>query len=76
MKILEEQGHNPTDFHKALDLANAWGDEIPIGLFWRRTDLPSLEEQEPVLHTGEGPLACRQLGISPEQAKALIQELL
>jgi hypothetical protein len=29
-----------------------------------------------VLHTGEGPLAFRDLGISPEQAKDLIHELL
>jgi hypothetical protein len=29
-----------------------------------------------VLHTGEGPLAYRNTGIFPEQAKALIQELL
>ena len=76
VKILEEQGHDPSDFHKAIDRANEWGTEIPIGLFWRRTDLPTLEEQEPVLQTGEGPLACRKLGIPPEQAKALIQELL
>jgi len=53
-----------------------WSDEIPIGLFWRRTDLESLEDLEPVLHTGEGPLAFRPLGISPEQAQRLIQELL
>jgi hypothetical protein len=45
-------------------------------LFWRRTDLPSLEDLEPVLHTGEGPLAFRNLGISQEQCKPLIQELL
>ena len=31
-----------------------------------RTDLPTLEAQEPVLHTG---------GIPSEEAKALIQEL-
>ena len=47
-----------------------------IGLFWRRTDLESLEDLEPVLHTGEGPLAFRQLGIYPEQAQHLIKELL
>jgi hypothetical protein len=36
-----------------------------------------LEEQEPVLHTGEGPLGFRRnLGIPPDQAKALINELL
>jgi 2-oxoglutarate/2-oxoacid ferredoxin oxidoreductase subunit beta len=53
-----------------------WGEEIPIGLFWRRTDLESLEDLDPVLHTGEGPLAFRNLGVSAEQAKSLIQELL
>jgi hypothetical protein len=38
--------------------------------------LGSLEDLEPVLHTGEGPLAFRSLGISEEQAKRVIQELL
>ena len=52
-----------------------WGEEIPIGLFWRRTDLPTLEQSEPVLEEG-GPLAYRQLGISDEQARELKQELL
>jgi 2-oxoglutarate ferredoxin oxidoreductase subunit beta len=76
VKILEEQGHDPTDLHKAIERGYQWGEEIPIGLFWRRTDLQSLEDLEPVLHTGEGPLAFRKLGISPEQSKPLIQELL
>ena len=35
VKILEEQGHDPTDFHKAIDRGYQWGDEIPIGLFWK-----------------------------------------
>src|SRR5436309_4310980 len=77
VKILEDQGHDPADLHKAIDRGYQWGDEIPIGLFWRRTDLPTLEELEPVLHTGEGPLAFRSnIGIPAEHAKALIQELL
>jgi 2-oxoglutarate/2-oxoacid ferredoxin oxidoreductase subunit beta len=76
IKLLEDQGHDPTNLNRALDRGYQWGEEISIGLFWRRTDLPTLEAQEPVLHTGEGPLAWRKLGISCEQAKALIQELL
>ena len=76
VKILEEQGHNPTDFNKAIERGYQWGDEIPIGLFWKRADLPSLEELEPVLHDGNGPLAFRELGIPKEQADALIKELL
>jgi hypothetical protein len=52
-----------------------WGDVIPIGLFWKRADLPALDELEPVLHEGV-PLAHRPLGVSPEIAKALISELM
>ncbi len=76
VKLLEETGHDPADFHKALDAGYQWGDEIPVGLFWRRTDLPALEDLEPVLHDGQGPLAFRKLGLSPEQAQALVRELL
>jgi len=76
VKILEEQGHDPANFDKAIERGYQWGDEIPIGLFWRRSDLPSLDELEPVLHDGNGPLAYRKLGIAPEQARGLVKELL
>ena len=76
VKILEEQGHDPTDFDKALEKAYQFGEEIPIGLIWKNTELPALEDLEPVLHDGNGPLATRKLGISDEQAQALIKELL
>jgi 2-oxoglutarate ferredoxin oxidoreductase subunit beta len=76
VKALEEQGHDPSDFKKALEKAYQWDNEIPIGLLWKRTDLPSLVELEPVLHDGQGPLAYRKLGITDEQAQALIKELL
>ena len=75
VKKLEEMGHDPTDFHAAIDKAYLWGETIPIGLFWKRTDLPSLDQLEPVLAEG-GPLAHRPLGVSPEAAKALIQVLM
>ena len=76
VKILEDMGHDPSDRHQAIDRGYQWGDEIPIGLFWRRTDLPTLEDQEPVLHDGQGPLAYRKLGIPNDEAQALIAELL
>jgi 2-oxoglutarate/2-oxoacid ferredoxin oxidoreductase subunit beta len=75
VKPLEEQGHDTSDFAKAIEKGYQWGEEIPIGVFWKRTDLPSLEDLEPVLATG-GPLAYRDLGISDAQAKSLISELL
>jgi len=76
VKPLEDLGHDPSNYHQALDRGAQWGDEIPIGLFWKRTDLPALEDLEPVLLDGNGPLAFRELGISAEQAQALIQETL
>ena len=65
-----------TDLHQALDKGYQWGEEIPIGLFWKRADLPALEDLEPVLQDGQGPLAFRKLGITDEQAQALIKELM
>jgi 2-oxoglutarate ferredoxin oxidoreductase subunit beta len=76
VKALEEQGHDPTDFKKALEQAYRFGDEIPIGVVWKNTELPALEDLEPVLHDGNGPLAFRKLGISEEQAQEIIKELL
>ena len=75
VKTLEESGHDTSDFAKAMEKGYQWGEEIPIGLFWKRTDLPSLEDLEPVLEEG-GPLAFRKLGVSDEQAQSLIKELL
>ena len=75
VKDLAELGHDPTNFHAAMDRAFQWGDEIPIGLFWKRTDIPALDELEPILDEG-GPLAHRPLGIDPEVAKSLISELM
>jgi 2-oxoglutarate ferredoxin oxidoreductase subunit beta len=72
---LEDQAHDPTDFMHALERGYEWGDEIPIGLFWKRDDLPALDQLEPVLEDGT-PLARRKLGIDVETAGALIRELM
>jgi len=74
-KKLEDMGHDPTDFAAAIQKSYEWGDEIPIGLFWKRADLPSLDQLEPILDEG-GPLARRPLGVSPEVARSLIRELM
>ncbi len=74
-KKLEDMGHDPTDFHAAIEKAYLWGDVIPIGLFWKRNDLPTLDESEAVLAEG-GPLAHRPLGVPAEIAQALIRELM
>jgi 2-oxoglutarate ferredoxin oxidoreductase subunit beta len=72
---LEEMNHDPKDFRAAMEQAYVWGEEIPIGLFWKREDLPSLDQLEPVLSEG-GPLAHRSLGVSAEVAQSLIKELM
>jgi 2-oxoglutarate ferredoxin oxidoreductase subunit beta len=72
---LEDQAHDPTDFLHAMERGYEWGEEIPIGLFWKREDLPSLDQLEPVLED-DTPLARRPLGIDKETAGALIKELM
>src|SRR5918996_5412332 len=72
-KKLEDIGHDPTNFAAAMEKGYEWGDEIPIGLFWKRDDLPSLGELEPALAEG-GALARRPLGIPPQVAQSLIRE--
>jgi 2-oxoglutarate ferredoxin oxidoreductase subunit beta len=72
---LEDRKHDPSDFAAAMKYGYEWGDEIAIGLFWKRTDLPSLDQLEPTLAEG-GPMARRPLGISPDVAKSLIRELM
>jgi 2-oxoglutarate ferredoxin oxidoreductase subunit beta len=72
---LEDRGHDPTDFAAAMKYGYQWGDEIAIGLFWKRTDLPALDASETVLAEG-GPLARRALGVSPDVAQSLIRELM
>ncbi len=72
---LEDMGHDPTNFNQAMERGYMWGEAIPIGLFWQRDDLPSLDQLEPVLEHG-GPLAKRPLGLSAEQAKKIVNELM
>src|SRR6266481_225368 len=72
---LEEMGHDPTNFHAAMEQGCQWGEIIPIGLFYRRNDVPALDELEPVLAEGDA-LARRPLEVSPENARALVEELL
>ena len=57
-----------------MEKATVWGDEIPIGRFYERTDLPTLEETEPVLDAGA--LIGRDLHIPADVAKKFVEELM
>ncbi len=70
---IQENDHNIEDFDLALKTSFEWGDAIPMGIFFQ-VDAPLYEEQEPALQ--DGPLAKQPLGLSQEQGKSLLQELM
>jgi len=72
---LDETGHDPADFHAALDRALEWGPKIPIGLFYRNPNpRPPIDAQDPGLQSG--PLAGQPLGLSKEQRLRCIEEFM
>jgi 2-oxoglutarate ferredoxin oxidoreductase subunit beta len=74
-KLEEDASYNPSDWREAMKRALLWGDEIPIGKFFQRTDLPSLDQSEPILNEG-GPLVHRELRIAPQVVDGFIEELM
>ena len=52
-----------------------WGDELPVRVFYKCADILCLQGLDSVL-ADVGPLAFRKLGVSREQAAALVEELL
>jgi len=74
-KLEDEESYDPTDWHEAMRRSLVWGDEIFIGKFFQRTDLPSLDQAEPVLAEG-GPLPYRSLKLDPEVARQFVTELM
>lgn len=48
---LEDVGHNPSDFDKALELSLEFNDKIPIGLFYK-IDKPTYESSSKELEAG------------------------
>ena len=74
-KLEDDPNFDASDWYAAMEKAQLWGDEIPIGKFFERTDLPSLHGNEPVLAQG-GPLALRDLGLPPDLTRSFIEELM
>ena len=74
-KLADDPSYDASNLQQAFEKAQLWGDEIPTGKFFQRTDLPSLDQAEPVLDTG-GPLALRELGIPPEITREFVTELM
>jgi len=73
-KLEDDPAHDPTDWMTAMGKSLLWGDEIPIGKFFERTDLPSLHAAEPVLNAG--PLLRSETRIPADVARAFVEELM
>ena len=75
VKKLEEDGaYDPSDWMHAMEKSLLWGDEIPIGKFFERTDLPSLHAAEPVVN--ERPLVDADIRIPHDVARSFVEELM
>src|ERR1044071_2198259 len=74
-KLEDDPSYDSSDWHEAMKRATLWGDEIPIGKFFQRTDRISLDLADHVLDHG-GPMPYREPRIPPDLAKRLIKELM
>jgi 2-oxoglutarate/2-oxoacid ferredoxin oxidoreductase subunit beta len=73
-KLEDETGYDATDWMAAMRKSLLWGDEIPIGKFFERTDVPTLHGAEPVLD--DGPLIHADVRIPKDVTSAFIEELM
>lgn len=74
-KLDEDSAYNPEDWAAAMRKALLWGDEIPIGKFFQRVDVPALHQLEPVLNE-DPPLPYRDPRVPENVARQFIEELM
>ena len=74
-KLEDDPGYDASDWYAAMGKAQLWGDELPIGKFFERTDLPSLHGAEPIL-ADDVSMVKRDLRVPPEVARQFIEELM
>ena len=73
-KLEDDAAYDPGDWTAAMEKSLLWGEEIPIGKFFERTDLPALHAAEPVLN--QGPLVAADPRVPADAARAFIEELM
>src|ERR1700726_1057569 len=73
-KLEDDPTYDSADWMAAMGKSLLWGEEIPIGKFYERPDVPTLPEAEPVLNTG--PLIHSDVQIPPDAARSFIAELM
>ncbi len=74
IKKLEEEGHDPSDWKSACEKAMAWDDEIFTGVYYQDKDVPTLNDQEPVLEAG--PISHQTPGLTTEQSERIIKRMM
>jgi 2-oxoglutarate ferredoxin oxidoreductase subunit beta len=74
MKLEDDSTYDSGDWTAAMEKSLLWGDKIPIGKFFERTDVSTLHGAEQVLN--EGPLVHRDPRVLPEIARSFIEELM
>jgi 2-oxoglutarate ferredoxin oxidoreductase subunit beta len=73
-KLEDNPEYDRSDFQAAVEKSLLWGDEIPIGVFFERTDVPAAHDAEPVLNPG--PLVHQNIRIPLDVAKSFVEELM
>jgi 2-oxoglutarate/2-oxoacid ferredoxin oxidoreductase subunit beta len=73
-KLEDDAAYDSSDWMAAIEKSLLWGDEIPIGKFFERTDLVSLGDAEPVLKAG--PLTRQPIRLPADVAKSFVDELM
>jgi len=73
-KLEDDPTYDPAVWITAMEKSLLWGEEIPIGRFFERTDVLSLHASEPVLQ--EGPLVHQDPRVPLDVARTFIEELM
>jgi 2-oxoglutarate ferredoxin oxidoreductase subunit beta len=73
-KLEDDIVYDPAHWLSAMEKSLLWGDEIPIGKFFERTDVPTLHGAEPILNAG--PLLHGDTVIPPDVARWFVEELM
>src|SRR3979411_559833 len=73
-KLEDDSAHDPEDCMASMVKSLLWGEEIPIGKFFERTDVPTLHGAEPVLN--EGPLVHHNPTVPLDVARSFVEELM
>jgi 2-oxoglutarate ferredoxin oxidoreductase subunit beta len=73
-RLEDDSSYDAADWTAAMEKSLLWDDEIPIGRFFQRTDLPSLHAAEPVLK--EQPLLHLDVRVPTDMARSFIEELM